>query len=293
MIPSKKSKLIWVGLFAFLLSGLFSFFGVQPTLAALPSKPQYNFYDETNILTEKTEKLVSDRNLYYANQKDKPQVMLAVIKSTDGDSIDDFAPDLFSKWGLGQKGKDNGILILYAVNGGSRNVRIEVGYGLESVITDSIAGRILSENKTNLKSSDPQKINLGLQKTLNSVASLIDNHYGYKGNKDNLSAAEVQRLKNGQSNRSSDQKWWKILGLLIAILVVAFIIGGSGGNGGSGSGPGSRRRRGSLPWWVWVGGSGGSSGGFGSGGSSSGGGFGGFGGFSGGGGSSGGGGASI
>ncbi|MFD1670524.1 TPM domain-containing protein [Agrilactobacillus yilanensis] len=281
-----------------ILSGLAAVFGLlfalmlaQPTLAALPAKPQYNFYDEANVLNEKTKKLVSDKNLYYTNRKAKPQVVLAVVKSTDGDEIDSYAPDLFQKWGIGQTGKDNGILILYAVNGGARNVRIEVGYGMESVITDSIAGRILNNNKANLKSTDTAKINQGLQKTFNSVTSLVDAHYGYKGDKNNLSAAEVEKLKNGQT---VSKRWMKAIGLIVAVLVVVFIILSSGNNGGGGSGPGSgNRRRGGLPWWIWAGsGSSGSSWGGGSSGSS-GGGFGGFGGFSGGGGSSGGGGASI
>lgn len=255
---------------------------VQPVSAALPAKPQHNFYDETRILTEATKKLVSDRNLYYDQTKAKPQVALAVVQSTDGDSIDSYAPDLFQKWGIGQVGKDNGILILYALNGGDRNVRIEVGYGLESVVTDSISGRILQKYKTQLKSSDPAKVNQGLQQTFNSVTSLIDAHYGYKGDKHNLSKTEVDELKNGQS---SDKRWLKWGGLLVALLVVAFIIGNSGGSSGPGSG--HRDRSGGLPWWLWMGSSGssGSSWGGGSGG--------GFGGFSGGGGSSGGGGASI
>lgn len=275
-----------IGLLCALLLGFWlSMLGHQTVAAALPAKPQYNFYDETQTLTTKTEKLVSDRNLYYDQTKAKPQVMVAVIKSTDGDSIDSYAPDLFQKWGIGQAGKDNGILILYAMNQGARNVRIEVGYGLESVITDSISGRILQKYKTQLKSSDPAKVNQGLQQTFNSVVSLIDAHYGYKGNKYNLSAEEVAELKQGQ--RHSDKRWVKWIGLVVTILVIAWILGNSGGGG---SGPGSRRRDhgDALPWWLWLGsssGSGGSSWGGGSGG--------GFGGFSGGGGSSGGGGASI
>ncbi|MDD5397764.1 MAG: YgcG family protein [Dehalococcoidia bacterium] len=68
------------------------------------------------------------------------QVFVATVKSLEGDSIEDYASRLFEKWKIGQKDKDNGILFLVALD--DRKMRIEVGYGLEPVITDGRAGRI-------------------------------------------------------------------------------------------------------------------------------------------------------
>lgn len=68
------------------------------------------------------------------------EVAVVTIKSLEGDSIEDYAVRLFEKWGIGKKGKDNGVLFLVALN--DRKMRIEVGYGLEPVITDARAGRI-------------------------------------------------------------------------------------------------------------------------------------------------------
>ena len=56
-------------------------------------------------------------------------------------SIEEYSIALAEKWGIGEKGKDNGVLLILAVD--ERKVRIEVGYGLEGTIPDSMAGRIL------------------------------------------------------------------------------------------------------------------------------------------------------
>jgi uncharacterized protein len=69
------------------------------------------------------------------------QVAVVAVTSLEGGEINDFATRLFERWGIGQKGKDNGVLVLLAVQ--DRKVKIEVGYGLEAVLTDAQAGRIL------------------------------------------------------------------------------------------------------------------------------------------------------
>ena len=60
------------------------------------------------------------------------------MPSLDGESIEDFATRVFDAWKLGQKGKDNGVLVIVAPN--DRRMRIEVGYGLEGTLTDAQRG---------------------------------------------------------------------------------------------------------------------------------------------------------
>jgi uncharacterized protein len=69
------------------------------------------------------------------------QLVVATVKSLDGQAIESYANNLFRAWKLGEKGKDNGVLFLIAPN--DRKVRIEPGYGLEGTLTDAISKLII------------------------------------------------------------------------------------------------------------------------------------------------------
>lgn len=73
-------------------------------------------------------------------QQTGAEIAVVTIQSLEGSNIDDFTNRLFNKWGIGQKGKDNGLMFLCAMQ--ERKMRIEVGYGLEGPVPDSKAGRI-------------------------------------------------------------------------------------------------------------------------------------------------------
>jgi len=72
--------------------------------------------------------------------KTTAQVVVLTINSLDGEPIENFSHQTAVKWGIGQKGKDNGALITVAVK--DRKYRIEVGYGLESTLPDSLVGSL-------------------------------------------------------------------------------------------------------------------------------------------------------
>jgi uncharacterized protein len=72
-----------------------------------------------------------------------PQMAIAVFRSLDGESVEDVANRLFQKWRLGSKALDNGVLLVLFVQ--DRKVRIEVGYGLEAVLTDAVSSQIIRE----------------------------------------------------------------------------------------------------------------------------------------------------
>lgn len=69
--------------------------------------------------------------------------MVAVFPSLEGESLEDYVNRLFERWKLGQKDRDNGVLLAIFLD--DRKARIEVGYGLEGVLTDALASRILRE----------------------------------------------------------------------------------------------------------------------------------------------------
>ncbi len=74
---------------------------------------------------------------------DSTQIVVLTIASLDGDSLEDFSIRVVEQWQIGQKGKDNGALLLVSKN--DRKIRIEVGYGLEGKLTDLVSGRIIRD----------------------------------------------------------------------------------------------------------------------------------------------------
>jgi uncharacterized protein len=139
----------------------------------LPKAPSTFYYDETDTLDSTTKDIVTRKNQLFEEDDDPPQVIVAVVDSTGDLNVDEYANELFRKWKIGSK-KNNGVLILYAINKGKRNVRIEVGYGLENQLTDSEAGRILNENREDLKSDSTVRVNEGLRNVFQSVTAIID-----------------------------------------------------------------------------------------------------------------------
>ncbi len=69
------------------------------------------------------------------------QIVVLTVPTLDGESVEEYAVRVFASWKLGQKGKDNGVLVLVAPQ--DRKMRIEVGYGLEGALTDVAASRII------------------------------------------------------------------------------------------------------------------------------------------------------
>lgn len=77
------------------------------------------------------------------------QMAFVTVATLDGDPVEDVANSLFRRWGIGAKGKNEGLLLLLAVR--DRRSRLEVGYGLEPVITDGTAGELLRQMRPALR----------------------------------------------------------------------------------------------------------------------------------------------
>ena len=192
------------------------------------------------------------------------QISVVIIPTLDGNAIEEYAIKLFRAWGIGDAKKNNGILLLIAVN--DKKIRIEVGYGLEGAITDVQSKSIIDND---------------LQPAFRKKAY----YEGINAAIDNISKAAVGEYKVVKAKKSRGPKSNLFL-LVVIIFVIVAVVGGKGGNGGSNirGGGFSDIATGMLLGSLLGGGGGRSGGDWGGGG---GGGFGGFGG-----GSSGGGGAS-
>lgn len=79
-------------------------------------------------------------------RSDSTQIVVLTVPSLEGEDLEVYAIRVAQGWGIGQKGKDNGALLLVAKE--ERKVRIEVGYGLEDRLTDLLAGRIVDREIT-------------------------------------------------------------------------------------------------------------------------------------------------
>lgn len=101
--------------------------------------------DFTSTLT--TEQISSlESKLTQFEKATKNEIGVVIIKSLDGDSIENFAEKLFQEWGIGKAETDNGVLLLVSLD--DRRMRIEVGYGLEGDLTDLLSSRIIRETLT-------------------------------------------------------------------------------------------------------------------------------------------------
>jgi uncharacterized protein len=196
------------------------------------------------------------------------QMALVTIQSLDGEPIEDVANNLFRQWGVGKKGKDEGIMLLLAVQ--DHRDRIEVGYGLEPILPDGFDGSILRSIAPLLRQSayGPAMI-AAAQQMGSEIARAKGVSLSFGARPQVREAPERQGLP------------WPVI--IIGIIVLLFLLRGGGGGRGFLIGM-------ILGNLLGRGGRGGGWGGGGFGGYDGGGGGGGFGGF--GGGDSGGGGAS-
>ena len=101
--------------------------------------------DNALVLSEETKSLLSEM-LKVHEEKTTNQVVVLTVPTLDGENIEDYIYRVFQEWQLGQKDKDNGILIVVVPN--DKKMRIEVGYGLETIMTDLQAGRIIRDIMT-------------------------------------------------------------------------------------------------------------------------------------------------
>ena len=96
--------------------------------------------DFANILNDREESILENKLVAY-NNSTSTQIAIVTINSLTGYDIGDYSFRLAEKWGIGQTGKDNGVLMMVAME--DRKIFIATGYGLEGVIPDALAKRIV------------------------------------------------------------------------------------------------------------------------------------------------------
>lgn len=223
--------------------------------------------DTAGLLSDAAEQQL-EQKLTSFEQQTQHQFALLTIESLEGDSVEDFSIRVVEQWKLGQKGKDDGLLLLVVQR--ERKLRIEVGYGLEGDITDAFSSQVIRKVLTPaMRAGDAEAgieraFDLLIQKSGGDVAP-------------NGAAAPARRQKGGPSPLVLIGLLFFLLPFLLPLLFsrggrgrsTGFLIGGLGGFGGGGwggsSGGGWGGGGGGGGGGGWGGGGGG---GFGGGGSS-------------------------
>lgn len=249
----------------------------------------YNVYDETNTLSQESIDYLN-KTTYDLKKKTGGEIAVVIVNDLEGYSLEEYGTRIFNDIKIGERGKDNGVLMLVALlDEDNRFVRIETGYGSEGFIPDAYASRIIrAMGKVVSENEGDRPFEKAILEGYAQLIKLYEDEYGV----DIVAREPQEEIDYSEGNLDEDSPLVTIFQIIILLFILAWILKGTKGGGSGGNGSGGRRKQKPVIFWGpgSFGGGYGGSGGFGG---SSGGGFGGggFGGF-GGGGSSGGGGAS-
>lgn len=182
--------------------------------------------DDAGVLSDGLVKSVGEE-LEAFRVEHGPQIAVLVVDSTEGAAIEDYSIDVAREWGIGDRTRDDGVLLLLVM--GSRELRIEVGSGVEDVLTDVESGRIIDQVLVpKLRDDDPDAaVRNGVDAL---TAELSGGDYAYPD--------EVAAATDGGGSTGGTAVAIAVF-VVFALLVVAFMVLISRRNGG-GSG-GSRR----------------------------------------------------
>lgn len=258
-----------LGLIALLLACLLAVLQLASPAFAAPAYPPLagRVTDAAGVLPAEVARDLEAR-LKTLEDTTGTQLVVATVPDLQGYEIDEYGVGLLRAWGIGQKGTNNGAILLVAP--GQRKLRIEVGYGLEGTLTDALSSQIIRRTIVpRIKAGDMAG---GIVAGADELIQLLQ----LPPDQQALAAASAAQ---GAGEREERPGWGALVWLVILIAWMFFA-----------ARPGRRgRRRGPVViWGPGIGGSWGGGGGGGFGGGFGGGGFGGGGGSGGGGGASGG-----
>jgi len=131
------SETLWPGFFVAVLA-LVALCGASAN-AAFPV-PQKYISDNAEVISAPVRQAIN-ATLRSLETDTTVEVAVVTVQSLDGLTVEDYANRLFKEWGIGKKGADNGVLVLVAPS--ERTMRVEVGYGLEPILPDGLAGEII------------------------------------------------------------------------------------------------------------------------------------------------------
>lgn len=171
-------------------------------------KENVYIYDDDNVIEDDVEKKLN-RMLVELEEKTEAEFAVVSIESLLNRSIEDYANNLFNTLGIGKKGKDNGVLLIFSRS--DERVRLEIGRGLEGCLNDSKCGRILDDYFVPYREDD--EYTKATEMTVKAVLTVLAEEY----------EIDIQGLEgNLPLEENSDDElplWAWIIIILIAIII--------------------------------------------------------------------------
>lgn len=165
--------------------------------------------DNANMLNKETKKKIYELNKQLAASTNGAQLQVVTVPELpSGESIESYAEKIFNQLGIGNKDEDNGVLYLIALE--DREFRLEVGYGLEGLITDSTADDIIND--------DDVVENFGDKKYDAAVSQVVDEVFDIMNSKTALVDSQIAAIT--RKKRNNQLLYW----LQVIILAIGFIL---------------------------------------------------------------------
>ncbi|MCC2645370.1 MAG: beta-propeller domain of methanol dehydrogenase type [Burkholderiales bacterium] len=189
---------------------IFLLIGINAFAINIPDKPDSRVIDQTNSLTlEQRQILVNALDKIYATES-RTEIQVLMIPSLDNEPIEDVSLRIARKWKIGQKGTNNGALILIAVK--DHKYRVEVGYGLEGVLPDGYIGNLERDIMTPYFAKND--FFNGLNLALNKLSQQISKDYKTTSNTGNLQLSSKSAIM------------YVLIGIGVFVLIAIFSFAG-------------------------------------------------------------------
>jgi uncharacterized protein len=229
-----KTKTTLLRKLVFILTALLATLPVWSQNADIPEKPNPpRLVNDFAGFLNSGEQTRLEQKLVAFNDSTSTQIAVVIVKSLNGYEVSDMAVRIIEKWGIGQKGKDNGILILIKPKTADEKgqVAISTGYGVESFVTDALSKRIIEQEM--IPAFKNGQNFYAIDKATNVLFSLVKGQF-----------TADQYMAKG--NKKKHQSSWPAI-IILVIIVIAIFMRGSGNSRHLSS-------RTDIPFWLLMGG---------------------------------------
>ena len=218
----KKASIIIIYLFTWLAFLLPSCFAEWP----VPPPPTQDIYlvDDAGMVNSDDRQCILTMGKEL-DRETKAQVVVVTMSTLEGESIESYANRLFRTWGIGDKKKNNGVLLLIIKD--DRKFRIEVGYGLEGAITDGYSGAVLDSMKTDFRKGNYSPAILSAYGKLTKKAYEAESVNPPENVGTAITASGAAATSSSSPSENGDEDWsWPeiLLGLPIGLLLIGALL---------------------------------------------------------------------